>query len=112
MPFTFIDCLDAAVIVCDTDCIITYLNQKAIANYAAQGGAALVGKNLLECHNEASRAKILHILVTGEKNIYTIEKQGKKKLIYQTPWFVEKELKGIVEFSMEIPVEMQHFIRV
>ncbi|MCX6270668.1 MAG: PAS domain-containing protein [Bacteroidetes bacterium] len=111
MNFNFIDFLDAAVIVCDTDCTITYLNRKALMNYAAEGGAALIGKNLRDCHNENSMAKIRNILKTGEKNVYTIEKKGRKKLIYQAPWFEEGAIKGIVEFSMEIPFEIEHFVR-
>lgn len=111
MSFPFIEFLDAAVIVCDTDCIITYLNQKAIHNYASEGGAGLIGKNLLDCHNERSRGIIRHILETGEKNVYTIEKKGIKKLIYQTPWFEDGVMKGIIEFSMEIPFGMEHFVR-
>ena len=44
-------------------------------------------------------------------NVYTIEKNGIKKLIYQSPWFENGEMKGLVELSLEIPFEMPHFIR-
>jgi len=44
-------------------------------------------------------------------NTYTVEKRGIKKLIYQTPWFVDGKINGLVELSMEIPVEMAHFKR-
>ncbi|MEI6575775.1 MAG: PAS sensor protein [Bacteroidota bacterium] len=108
---SFVDFLDSNIIVCDTNCIVTYMNHHAIEHYASEGGASLIGQNLMDCHNEDSRAKIRHILATGEKNIYTIEKKGKKKIIYQTPWFEEGVMKGIAEFSMEIPFEMEHFIR-
>ncbi len=46
-----------------------------------------------------------------EKNVYTIEKKGKKKLIYQAPWFLDGAFGGLVELSLEIPFEMPHFIR-
>jgi hypothetical protein len=46
-----------------------------------------------------------------QKNVYTIEKNGVKKLIYQTPWFENGEYRGFVEFGLEIPFEMPHFIR-
>ncbi len=37
---------------------------------------------------------------------YTIEKQGIKKLIYHTPWRKNGQIMGVVEFSMENPLEM------
>ena len=39
------------------------------------------------------------------------EKNGVKKLIYQTPWYENGEFMGLVEFSLEIPFEMPHYIR-
>ena len=44
-------------------------------------------------------------------NVYTIEKNGIKKLIYQSPWFEKGVMKGLVELSLEIPFDMPHFIR-
>jgi hypothetical protein len=54
---------------------------------------------------------IRRIMETHEKNVYTIEKNGKRKIIYQTPWMEGEEFKGIVEFSLEIPVDMPHYVR-
>jgi len=51
------------------------------------------------------------MLAAGEKNIYTIEKNGVKKLIYQSPWYQNGKYAGFVELSLEIPFEMPHFIR-
>jgi hypothetical protein len=50
-------------------------------------------------------------MTTHQKNVYTIEKNGKKKIIYQTPWMDGDVCKGIVELSLEIPFEMPHFKR-
>jgi isocitrate dehydrogenase (NAD+) len=36
------------------------------------------------------------ILETGVPNIYTIEKKGIKKLIYQAPWRKDDEIAGLV----------------
>jgi hypothetical protein len=87
------------------------MNDRAIANYAQDGGVELIGKNLMDCHGEASRQKIMEIMETHQKNVYTIEKRGKKKIIYQTPWMDGERFRGIVEFSLEIPFEMPHYIR-
>ena len=103
--------LDGNVIVCDAGGIIIYMNETAIKNYAGDGGAALIGRNLMDCHGESSRQKILQIMETHQKNVYTIEKRGKKKIIYQSPWMDGDVFKGIIEFSLEIPFEMPHYKR-
>jgi transcriptional regulator with PAS, ATPase and Fis domain len=103
--------LNGNVIVCDAEGIIIYMNKTAIRNYAKDGGAALIGRNLMDCHNEHSRKKIREIMDTHQKNVYTIEKKGRKKIIYQTPWMDGDVFKGIVELSLEIPFEMPHYKR-
>jgi len=103
--------LDGNVIVCDAEGIIIYMNETAIRNYEKDGGAELIGKNLMDCHGEASRLKIKEIMTTHRKNVYTIEKRGRKKIIYQTPWMDGEIFKGIVELSLEIPFEMPHYKR-
>jgi hypothetical protein len=44
-------------------------------------------------------------------NVYTIERNGIKKLIHQSPWFRGAEYQGFVELSLEIPFDMPHFER-
>ncbi len=107
----WIEQLDGNVIVSDAEGKIIYMNEKALMHYEKDGGINLIGKDLLECHNESSRRKIMEIMTSGQKNVYTIEKKGKKKIIYQSPWFLNSEFRGIIEFSLEIPNEMPHFIR-
>jgi transcriptional regulator with PAS, ATPase and Fis domain len=107
----WIDKLDGNVIVSDAEGKIIYMNEKAIIHYDKDGGKNLLGRDLLECHNESSRRKIMEIMTSGQKNVYTIEKGAKKKIIYQSPWFRNGEFRGIIEFSLEIPNEMAHFIR-
>ena len=107
----WIEKLDGNVIVSDAKGKVIYMNEKAIASYEKDGGKDIIGKDLLECHSESSRIKILEIMTTGKKNVYTIEKKGKKKIIYQAPWFRDGEFRGIIEFSLEIPFDMPHFIR-
>jgi transcriptional regulator with PAS, ATPase and Fis domain len=101
----------AAITVCDTDGIITEMNGKAADVFKDDGGYDMIGKNLFSCHTAASNDKIKQIMNEQKPNVYTIEKHGKKKLIYQSPWFENGEMKGLVELSIEIPFEMQNFIR-
>lgn len=78
------DDINCAVTVCDINGVIKYMNRRAKETFAAHGD--LIGKNLFECHSEESRAKIRHMLATGDSNAYTISKNGQRKVIYQTPW--------------------------
>lgn len=107
----FIEKLDGAITVTNEKGEIIYMNEKADKVFQKDGGRALYGSNLMDCHSETSRKKIEEIIRTGQNNAYTIEKNGKKKLIFQTPWISEGEYKGLVEISLEIPFEMQHFVR-
>jgi hypothetical protein len=101
----------AAITVCDCNGVILEMNDRSAKAHESDGGYALVGKNVLDCHGEAARSKLEQMLEACEKNIYTIEKDGLKKLIYQCPWFEEGHYAGFVELSLDIPFEMEHFVR-
>lgn len=100
-----------AVTVCDTDGIITEMNKKAAMVFEEDGGRALIGRNVLDCHPEPARSELADLMKTQKRNIYTIEKNGIKKLIYQSPWYHEGQYAGFIEISIEIPFEMPHFVR-
>jgi hypothetical protein len=102
----------AAATVCDGQGIILAMNDKAAKVHEADGGYGLIGSNLLDCHPDPARTKLERLLAAKEKNIYTIEKNGIKKLIYQSPWYQDSHYAGFVELSLEIPFEMPHFIRI
>ena len=101
----------AAITVCDPEGVILEMNDKAAKNYETDGGYGLVGWNMLDCHPELARSKTERLLAAKEKNNYTIEKNGIKKLIYQSPWFRDAQYAGFVELSLEIPFELEHFVR-
>mgnify|MGYP005845896133 CR=1 FL=1 len=101
----------AAITVCDAEGVIVGMNDAAARSFATEGGYGLLGANVLVCHPEAARQKVTDLLRTHRTNVYTIEKNSKKKLIYQSPWFINGAFAGIVELSLEIPSEMPHFVR-
>lgn len=101
----------ASITVCDQNGIILALNEKACATFVDDGGANLIGTNLLDCHPEPARTKVQELLLTGTSNVYTIEKGGIKKLIYQSPWYENGKYAGLVELSLPIPETMLHFVR-
>ncbi len=103
--------LPFAITVCDKDGKILELNDKAGKTFAKWGGMDLLGKNLFDCHNPHSVKMIKEMMTDDKTNCYTIEKEGIKKIIYQCPWYENKEVMGMVEISIEIPFEMPHFIR-
>jgi len=100
-----------AVTVCDAEGIILYMNQKSAATFNADGGKNLVGSNLFECHPQPARDKLFQMMKAQSTNVYTIEKMGQKKLIYQAPWFKQGKYAGFIELSIVIPLVMPHFIR-
>ncbi len=102
---------DGAVTVCDRDGMILYMNERAARTFERWGGRDLLGSSLIDCHPEPARSRLLHLMEHRQKNVYTIEKAGVKKMIYQTPWFSHGEYAGFVELSLEIPVDMAHFVR-
>jgi len=109
--FAWLEGIACSVTVCNKSGIVQYMNPKAAETFNKWGGIDLIGKSLFDCHSSSSRQKILSLMDKGETNCYTIEKRGIKKLIFQTPWFNEDGVQGLVELSFEIPIDMQHFIR-
>lgn len=99
------------ITVSDAEGKIVYMNDKSIDIFKNDGGEKLFGNNVLDCHPEPARSKLEEMMKSETTNVYTIEKNGKKKLIYQSPWYEGKEYKGFVELSIEIPFDMPHFVR-
>jgi hypothetical protein len=108
---TWIKELPAAITVCNAQGIILEMNDKAADVFDKDGGRTLIGTNVLACHPEPSRTLLEEMLNSQSKHVYTIEKNGVRKLIYQTPWFEQGKYGGFVELSLEIPENMPHFIR-
>ena len=94
--------------VCDKDGILLEMNDRAAEQ---EDNPHLIGTNILDCHPEPARAKLKLLLETGQANIYTIEKKGLKKLIYQAPWYQDGKYAGFMEIMLDIPQDMPHFVR-
>ncbi|MDP3051335.1 MAG: diguanylate cyclase [Eubacteriales bacterium] len=103
--------LPVSITVCDVNGVILEMNEKSCEVFAKDGGRNLIGTNLLDCHPGPARAKLEEMLHTWSSNTYSIEKNGKKQFIYQSPWYQDNEFRGFVEFIMDIPVEASHFVR-
>lgn len=111
MANEWIEEFPAAVTVCDAQGIIIAMNATSKKIMADEGGEKLIGTSLMPCHNPQSQAILNRMLADHQPNIYTIEKRGQHKLIYQSAWTENGEFKGLVEISLSIPADMPHFVR-
>ncbi len=109
--FPWLQGMPGAVTVSDENGIIIEMNDLSAEGFAEDGGKKLIGSSIFDCHPEPSRTKLMELYKARKQNIYTIEKKGKKKLIYQSPWYRGQEFAGFIELSLEIPFDMPHFIR-
>ena len=76
-----------AVVICNLQHEILYMNPSAKARYAKSGGAQLVGKSLMGCHNEKSCEKIEKVIQWFEKDadnniVYTFRNEKENKDVY------------------------------
>ena len=95
-----------AVTITDKEGNVVYQNDSSVG---VNGDVR--GKNMMGCHNERSQQIIRHLLNDAATNVYTISKKGKKKLIYQTPWYENGKTRGLIELSIVLPDEMPHYDR-
>ena len=101
--------LNLAITISAKDGEILYQNDSSIE---VNGDAR--GRDLMKCHNERSQQIIRHLLDDDATNVYTISKKGKKKLIYQAPWYEVDDRQvvgGLIEFSIFLPDDMPHYDR-
>lgn len=100
-----------AVTVTGADGTIRDMNARAAATFAKEGGRALIGSNVLDCHPEPARTQLAGMFAGRAANHYTISKRGQRKIIHQLPWYRDGEFAGFVELSIPIPDALPHFNR-
>lgn len=108
--FQWAEDIEAAVTVSDKEGVVVYMNKRSRETFN-KNGESMVGRSMLPCHNERSKEIINEMLTQNVPHCYTITKKGRKKMIFQTPWRVDGEVKGLVEFSFILPDEMPHYDR-
>ncbi|MDE6840664.1 MAG: fatty acid/phospholipid synthesis protein PlsX [Oscillospiraceae bacterium] len=77
----------APVVLCNLEHIVIYMNPAAGSRYAQQGGMALVGRSLLDCHGPGSHEMIRKVVAwfqeSGSHNlIYTSRNDEENKDVY------------------------------
>lgn len=76
-----------AIVICNLEHEIIYMNPAAVVRYDRRGGQKLVGKNLLDCHNAQSAGRIKEVVSwfaqSREHNrIYTSRSEKENKDVY------------------------------
>jgi len=106
MQPNWFDELPVGITVCDTKGILLSMNDRAALIFKKSGGRELIGKNMLLCHPEGAQKKIRELLETKKPNAYTVEINGIKTLLYQSPWHEDGQFMGYVEFILTLPEQM------
>ena len=108
---SWVDDIDMAVTVTDTEGRILAMNRKSVRTFAADGGTALIGTDVLDCHPEPARSRLAGMFATQSANNYTISKGGQRKAIHQLPWYRDGVFAGFVELAIPIGDHLPHFDR-
>jgi transcriptional regulator with PAS, ATPase and Fis domain len=103
--------LPCAVTVCDAKYTILYMNDRAAEVNEKDGGKSLLGKDMMSCHPPEAQEKLRRVMASGHPNVYTIEKKGVRKMIYQAHWKKRGRVAGLVEITFELPSDVPHFVR-
>lgn len=84
---SIIDMDRCAVVICSLSHEIIYMNPAAVERYAKRGGAALIGRSLLDCHGPGSREMIQRTVEWFGRSrdhniIYTFRNAEENKDVY------------------------------
>jgi PAS domain S-box-containing protein len=84
---SIIDQDKCAVVICDLEHTVIYMNPAAKDSYAKRGGENLVGRSLMDCHNPESCEKIRKVInwfAENEENniVYTFHNEKQNKDVY------------------------------
>lgn len=91
-----------AVVICNLNHEIIYMNPAAVLSYEKRGGEKLMGRSLMECHNQASGKKIQQVVdwfIADENHniVYTFHNEKQNKDVYMVALRDEGKLIGYYE---------------
>ena len=77
----------AAVVICDLEHTIIYMNPAAVRRYEKWGGRALIGRSLIDCHSAGSADMICKVVEwfrasAGNNLVYTFYNEKENKDVY------------------------------
>ena len=76
-----------AVVICNLEHEIIYMNPAAADRYAKRGGAELMGRSLLDCHTEQANEMIKKVVAwfsesADHNRVYTFHNEKENKDVY------------------------------
>jgi PAS domain-containing protein len=106
-----LDGLQGEIVIADENIDIVYMNEAAIRHHEKDGGAALIGRGLLDCHNPESRHKISEMyeaFANGDLQTrqYLIPKDGYARRVIIMPIVQDGQVKGCLELIIEEPLRL------
>lgn len=92
----------SAIVICNLQHEIIYMNPAAVKRYEKSGGEKLTGKSLLACHNKNSEEKIKQVTewfaASKDNNlVYTFYNEKENKDVYMVALREEEKLIGYYE---------------
>ena len=92
----------AAVVICNLEHEIIYMNPVAVHNYEKWGGDKLIGRNLLDCHNPESVEQIKKVVEwfaadDSHNIVYTSHNEKQNKDVYMVALRENGQLIGYYE---------------
>ena len=92
----------AAVVICNLEHEMIYMNPAAIESYAKRGGDKLIGRSLLECHNPQSVQQIKKVVAwfnadESHNIVYTFHNEKQNKDVYMVALRDAGQLIGYYE---------------
>ena len=101
---TLFDGLRAAVTIADQDFQISFMNDRAAAFYAEDGGVELIGRNLLDCHDRDEHKAMIRAAYARYRagdltptRYHSQKEAGALESIVHIPLMVEGRFRGIAE---------------
>lgn len=102
-PGTLFGGLRAAMTIADEEYRIVFMNDLAIEHYADRGGEALIGDNLLDCHNAESQTMLRQMYARYRAGDLTPTRyhqdkgDGLGRSIIFVPLVVKGQFRGVAE---------------
>lgn len=92
----------SAVVICNLEHEIIYMNSAAVLNYKKWGGEKLLGRSLMDCHTQKAREKIQQVVdwFAEDKShniIYTFHNEKENKDVYMVALRDGERLIGYYE---------------
>lgn len=91
---SIIDMDRASVVICNLDHKIIYMNPAAVERYEKRGGKELIGRNLMDCHNEKSKEIIQEVVAWFGKS-------AKNNMIYKVTYIRKNYINSYI-FILEL----------